>query len=244
MLKDLYPEHVAGRNFNYTLGVADEQLGHADDFLFDAGFIACQPAYEEYLDHTIDLLCQAVQLSPPSGGGIPSRHNWLASRGVDVGGPQLELFNVLREARNVHVHAAGLIDERLATAREALSAEGASKWERAAGTPMIQMSEGDRLPAGAFDPVAAIYAIGNLAVELNRRIVKFETISEERWADIVVKDFRQTRPELWTASTDMRVKQARAHATINFGAALPWLSSADEEIRAAIDRAPDDAVLP
>lgn len=244
LLRDIYPAHVAGTNFNYRLSDAVRHLERADDFLFDAGFIACQPAYETYLDAVVHQLCEALAVDPPGAQlGIPGRHRWIGQQGVDLASPQLELFDVLREARNAHVHAAGEVNDRLAAARSALSPEGETLWESVSDMPLPPMDEGHRVAPGSFDPIAAIAAIGNLGIELNRRVQASGVLTLERWADIAVLDWRRARPDRW-GNTAARASRALRHARLNFGAALPHLVADAAAVSAAVRRAPANAVLP
>ena len=158
--------------------------------------------------------------------------------------PQLELFEVLREARNVHVHAGGVVGDRLARARAGLSQLAADGWARVAGSALPEMREADQLPPGIFDPVAAIYAIGNLSIEVNRRVTASGIIDLGRWADIAVRDYRIRNSRGWSADRDTRVRRAQGHPIVNFGAAIPEFQSDEDEIRAAVFRAPADVRLP
>ena len=195
-LGELYPAKVARGSFDYQLGKAETYLADASGFLFDASFISCQPAYEHYLAEVVELVADAAGVSPPVGNGvnppsIPKRHRWLAAQSVVIGDGWLELFDVLREARNSYVHAGGRVAQRLVDARLTLTADGQAHWKRVAGEELPAMNLDDRLAVGTFDPIAAIYTIGNLGLEVNRALQRSNLIALERWADVAVRDYRQ-----------------------------------------------------
>jgi hypothetical protein len=245
-LGELYPAHVVGSRFGYRLRTAESYLNDSAEFLFEAAFISCQPAYEEYVDRTAAWVAAATGSTPPSPyGGLPSKHEWFERRGADVSGPWLQVFEVLREARNAFVHNGGLVNDRLAQQRAALSAAAQAGWTRVAKIELPAMAVGDNLDVRALDPVATIYAIGRLAIELNRAIVAGRVISsDERWADLAVLDYRRRNPHAWKADRHMRRRKALGHAEHNFGAAMPVFMSRPSLLADAADRAPVTLTLP
>lgn len=235
LIREIYPEHVAGRNFNYTLSAASEQLAHADDFLFDVGLVSCQPLYETYLKSVCDLVSVSAGV-PCNAGDIPRRHRWLTNRGLDLTGPQLELFDLLRMARNKHVHEGGASTTALENARGSLSDDALSTWKRAAKRGFPAMPAGETIPSGSFNPVATVYAIGNMGVKLNNALVASEIVTRDVWADIAVADYRADAPGGWATNRDGRISKVRGYGDFYFGAALPWITD-QTLIGRAVDRA-------
>lgn len=245
-VRDIYPADVAATRFNYRLADAADALLAADDFLADAAFVLGQPAYEEYLDAVVTLVGAArpARVTAAARRSIPARHIWLQEQGINViDSPQLCLFDFLREARNVLIHK-GSYDDRAVAAREAVPAEASAAWERAAESPLPTIRAGDRFASGSLAPVAMVFAVGNLAVEVNRSLV--DAFTPDRWADLIVVDFRKTRAVIWRArpTASDRLRPVVRHGLFNFGAALGPVASDETALLSAIERAPRRLALP
>ena len=248
LISEVYPSKVAVAGFNYTLGGAADQLRASSDFLAEAAFVLCQPAYETYLAALTELLSAALgrPLAANDKRSMPARHHWLANQGIDItSSDQFRLAECLREARNALIHEDGTLSSRAENARAAVPHEGEQKWRRATRVSLPAMKAGQRLPPGSLPPVGMIYAIANLAIEVNRATVASGTVSATRWADVAVMDFRLAHPGRWRGLQFRQdvLQSLRRHVNFNFGAALPRLL-AGNGLAAALNRAPANCTLP
>jgi hypothetical protein len=247
-LGELYPAALVRGSFDYRLGLAETHLDEASSFLADAAFVSCQPAYEHYLEHVVEMLDAIADSSPgqrPSTrDSIVKKHNWVRSSGVQLDGPALELFDVLREARNGQVHRGAVVNDPLADARRALSQEAQNMWTRVAAAPLPSMNVGDLLPAGTFDPVAVVYSIGVMGLSLNQGILASGRVQLPRWADWALLDYRCCHPAGWGGDGAAKLKKLRGHTVVKFGAALPALVDEPQYLAEALARAPRKRGLP
>jgi hypothetical protein len=181
--------------------------------------------------------------------GLAARHKWISKQGIPIQNTApFELFDLLRLCRNALVHERGLIDDELAERRADLSARAEASWKRATKEALPKMLSGTTLALGSRAPIGMIYAVANLGAELNIELVSASLFNDKRWAEIVVFDYRKDAraEQRWRTSQwwKERLEMVRAHAEVNFQAALPQLISRPALLQAAVKTAPSSPSLP
>jgi hypothetical protein len=222
-------------------GAAD-LLRSSGEVLTESAFLLAQPAYEYYLDSFIELLARGVGLPKTTARSLASRHKWVKKHGVAIEAtPEFELFDLLRLSRNAFIHNGGLADAELAEARAKLSSAAEAPWTRATREGLPGMVEDERLELGDRAPIGMIYAVGNLGVRLNRELLKSGVIKDEKWAELIVADYRSDSKaeEKWQRTYyQERLEAVTKYAQVYFGLALQSVVGSSPRLAAAVQQGP------
>jgi hypothetical protein len=241
-LTEIYPSGIVPHNFDVSLKRASSLLGSSEEVLTEAAFLLAQPAYEYYLDAFIEFLARGSGSPKTTARSLALRHRWVKQHGVPVEAtPEFELFDLLRLSRNAFIHNGGLIDAELAEARGKLSAAAGALWTRATKEGLPAMAEDQRLELGGRAPIGTIYVVGEMGVRLNRELLKSGVIKDQKWAELIVSDYRSDlqAEEKWRRSHNhQRLEFITKYAQVFFGVALQRVVESPSRLQKAVQLAP------
>ena len=116
---------------------------------------------------------------------------------TEVSGQQLpddlvSLFHLLRLMRNRIVHYAAAQGSHLRAAWRDLPESAAGGWTKVAGRPLPLGRSAERLDLGLGELLASLMTVTRLGREVCAAVGR--SISRERWADLVLADYRELYP--------------------------------------------------
>jgi hypothetical protein len=139
----------------------------------------------------------------------------------------LELFHLVRETRNTHIHNGGRADNRLIASLGGVSARAFMLWEETTGEAFPRYSVGDSVGMGLSELIGILAITQRLAEEAN--VMLQAALPRSRWADMLVKDWAPTKkpgnPKQW-------IRALLGLARTNYGP----VQLTDVDIKAALAR--------
>lgn len=99
----------------------------------------------------------------------------------------VELFHLVRVARNTHIHSEGRADRTLVNRIDGTSPAALAVWDRITGNPFPAYAEGDPVALGLSELIGILAVVKRLAEEAN--VALQSALSRDAWADIVVDDW-------------------------------------------------------
>jgi hypothetical protein len=245
-LEDMRFDQVYGDSFTDAHRITSKVKNTGSEFIGAQHTLAAiaipyaVAVYNEYVVEVVTLLYYngANTLRDPASKMLGTLEQHLAAKGITPAGEQQRLFAALKEVRNVLIHRAGRVDQRLLDALAALTTADESAWLKATKLPFPKAARGDRLQLSPGHAQGTFWVAGNLATELN---LELQTkLQRDLWLDLVVADFRQTHPAWWPVADDKGRSRLRYFANKFYG----QLASQDAELEAALARAPVATEIP
>lgn len=241
-LTEIYPSGIIPQRFDVSLKRASSLLESSEEVLTEAAFLLAQPAYEHYLDAFIELLARGRGSPKTTARSLASRHRWVVRQGVPIETtPEFELFDLLRLSRNAFIHHGGLVDAKVAQARGKLSSAAEALWTRATKEVFPAVAKNERLELGSRAPIGMIYVVGEMGVRLNRELLRSGAIKEQKWAELIVSDFRSDpkAEDRWRRSHNpLRLELVTKYAQVYFGVALQRVVESPLRLKRAVQQAP------
>lgn len=115
-------------------------------------------------------------------------HATLSSEtGVAFTAESIELFHLVRVARNTHIHSGGRAGQTLLNKISNVSPAALESWERITGTTFPQYLLGQPVALGLSELIGILAITKRLAEEANMALQA--TLSRVGWADIAVRDW-------------------------------------------------------
>lgn len=222
-LQDIFPKVPHVRRFNLTTEKARDVLSNAEHLLgilavpqvlaLHEDLIASMLKLIEQNDSTLSGLTQGLNMS--------NCHTKLENAtNISFTVELVELFDLLRLARNEHIHNGGLARQHFVNEIVQCSALSKAEWKSITGTDFQSYHVGDSVLLGLSELIGALALTKRLAVEANNALQ--QVISKSLWSDLVVQEWQ----EHWVAgNSDQQAKRLRGIARTYYGAVN--LSEAD-----------------
>ncbi|MFB0836056.1 hypothetical protein ACX8Z9_13380 [Arthrobacter halodurans] len=190
-LKDIFPEVPHIERFNLTTEKARVVLNDAENLLGVLAVPQIMALHEDLMTGMLGLL----ELNSP--GSTKSKDNVTASNlhekfeaaaNMTFTAASLQLFHLIRLARNEHIHNGGVVRQRFATAIAACSATSLRVWEDVTGEPFPAYRTGDRVKLGLPELIGTLALTKRLATEANEGLQP--VLSASIWADLVAEEWK------------------------------------------------------
>ena len=140
----------------------------------------------------------------------------------------VELFHLVRVARNTHIHAGGRADTKLINRYKKTSPEALAVWEHITGGSLPEYSKHDNVKLGLLELIGILALSKRLSEEAN--VALQSALPATAWCDLVVEDWLATKR---TGNEKQVLRQLLGFA--RHGYAVLGLS--DDDLLQAMDRA-------
>jgi hypothetical protein len=110
---------------------------------------------------------------------------------VSLRAESVEIFHLLRVARNTHIHSGGRASQSLVNQRSKASPQAICAWEEITGAPYAQYAVGDRVHLGLLHLIGALAITKRLAEEANLALQP--VLGRPQWVDILLGDWLAER---------------------------------------------------
>lgn len=218
----------------------DLSSSRAREILDDSEHLLCILAVPQILAIHEDLIKSiAILINHNSEAGAPiipidglktaNMHERISTtHGVEFTSTTLELFHLIRVARNSHVHSGGVASQTLHNRRRETSEEATVAWEQITRTQLPHYTPGKPVPMGLSELISILAITKKLADEANS--IASKLVTREAWSDIVLQDMEdQSRKPLNTGQAKRKIKGfARTYYST--------LGLTSDELEAAVDR--------
>ncbi|MCT2297289.1 hypothetical protein M3F57_14365 [Brachybacterium muris] len=194
LMGDIFPsiEHV--RRFNLTTEKAREVLEGAEGLL---GVLAVPQVMALHEEIMVSILAELAKSRGESNSlwrdaksaNVHERIQTLTGRNFTP--ESLELFHLVRVARNAHIHRGGKADSGLVTTIASCSADALKLWNRITKSSFPAYQSGDTVELRLPELIGILAITKRLAEEANK--ILQEVLPKSAWADIAIADWRSTR---------------------------------------------------
>lgn len=193
-LREIFPrvEHI--RRFNLKTEKAQEVLEKAEYFL---GILAVPQVIALQEDVMVGMLMLLEQYVPGTGNlargakAANVHERFQESTGQNFTQESLELFHLLRVARNTHIHSGGKASSTLLNKISETTPQSYEVWNTITKTnfPTYQLDE--EVTLGLAELIGTLAITKRLSEEAN--IILQRELPKNVWADIAVNDWMKTR---------------------------------------------------
>jgi hypothetical protein len=229
-LRDIFPQVPHVHRFNLTTDKAQSVLNNAEELL---GVLAVPQVMAIHEDLLVGML-QILEKDRPQLGKISKDaknatvHEIFQRATNTVFTPaSLELFHLIRLARNAHIHNGGVVNRSLADQVKQCSPVALESWWKMTRSRFPVSRVGDRIQLGVTELIGILALTKQLAKEANEGLQT--VLSSGAWADLVVEDgFSEGR----AGNPAQQLKRLRGIAGQHYRA----VSVPDEELEVALKR--------
>jgi hypothetical protein len=232
LLPQIFPNvpHIA--RFNLTVVSAKYILDHAEDYLGTLAIPYALAIHEDLVMGMLQLANSVGLLSNNALGNIKSvtMHEELEKlAGGSFTPDTLEVFHLVRLARNAQIHSGGIAGTSLVNRVAAAGPSVLALWVRITKQPFPTYAIGDRVALGLQDLIGVLAITKRLAEEAN--VFMQQIYPRAGWADMVVEEWLPDRkPGL---NPSQLVRKALGVARRHYNP----LGLTDPEMTAAMQRA-------
>ncbi|WP_157411551.1 hypothetical protein [Actinoplanes rectilineatus] len=216
-LSQIFPkvEHIA--RFNLRADRARQVLEEAEILLGILAVPQILALHEDLFQGMSSMLVTEGLMTVGQASGIKTANMHERIQGVIPGAQftpeSLELFHLVRVARNTHIHSGGRADQTLINRIQSVPQGAFEVWDRITGEPFPPYSVGDPVRMGLHELLGILAITKRLAEEANGFLQSALPVS--RWADMLVADWiQQRRP----GNRAQMIKSALGLSRVNFGA--------------------------
>ena len=192
-LSELYPTVPYIHRFNLRADIAQQVLDDADAtvaLLAIPQIIAIQEDLLKGMLRMIATNSPGASRSLYNDAKSATVHERLERHSrVSVDPDALEIFHLLRVARNTHIHAGGRADVTLVDRRASLSHSAEAAWSRITRAPAPTYSMGREFRFRYADLIAMLAVAKRLARDANTALQA--CVPRQVWAAMVLADWRQ-----------------------------------------------------
>lgn len=192
-LPGLFPAVKDIDRFNLLPDQASTLLLDADSHLSAVAIPYALAVYEAFVKDAAGLLKRdgiAIAINRRSMAAGAMHKTFYTAAGVPQPLKTINLFHVLRAARNAQIHNAGELTSEVTTAISNLTADQQLRWEKLTMGPIGDMVDGDHLKFSIGHLVAAFAVTKEAARHINATLGK--VLSRELWAELAVEDYLST----------------------------------------------------
>jgi len=191
-LSQLYPTVPYVHRFNLRVDVAQNVLDRADGIVSLLGIPQVIAIHEDVLKGMLRLIAlhtHGVPRSVHKDASASTIHERMSRlTGVEFGAEAIELFHLMRVARNTHIHAGGRADANLVRRRDSLSCGAEHAWSAITTVPLPEFSEDHDFQFRHSDLIVMLAVTKRLAREANQMLQG--CLPREVWADMALADWR------------------------------------------------------
>lgn len=203
-LKDIFPKvpHIA--RFNLTTEKAQSVLSNAEHLLGVLAVPQIMALHEDLMTGMLGLLEQNVPGSTRPNERITAAnlHNkFEVATGTTFTPESFELFDLIRMARNEHIHNGGVVRQAFASAIAACAPTTLQIWEGITGEHFPSYKAADRVELGLPELIGTLALTKRLASEANEGLQRI--LAPSIWADLAAVDWKSS----WVPGNDRQ--QAR-----------------------------------
>lgn len=231
LMSDIFPgvDHV--RRFNLTTDKAREVLEDAEELLGILAVPQVMALQEDLMVGTLKLLEKNVAGVGKIAEGAKTANvheRFESATGKQFTPESLNLFHLIRKARNTHIHSGGKADPPLVNAIKAMDVQTAHLWKTITKTTFRTYSLGDKVDLGLSELIGILAITKRLAEEANS--ILQQALQKNAWADIAIADWVETRRP---GDKNQQNKQLRGLVKFQYGP----VNLADQDLEAAKARA-------
>lgn len=150
------------------------------------------------------------------------------SVGAELPADLLALFDLLRHLRNRIVHYAAVQGSHLREKWDALPSGAEGGWRNVAGRQLPIGRSDEELDLGVGELIASLMVVTRLGREVSNAMAR--ALSRDRWADIVVADYREHHPAA-LAQRSTRLRRCLGYAGTHYGALRLESAEIDDALR-------------
>ncbi len=230
-LQEIFPNVPHIERFNLQVVAAKYILDNAEDYLGTLAIPYALAIHEDLVMGMLQLANQASLLSNTTLGQIRSNtmhEEFERLSGTGFTPESLELFHLVRLARNAQIHSGGIASTSLVNRVAATSTTALSLWEKITKQPFPPYAVGDRVELGLQDLIGTLAITKRLAEEANQFLQSVYPRSD--WTNMVVDEWL---PERKPGNANQLVRQAQGVARRHYGA----LGFTNAEMTTALQRA-------
>lgn len=231
LLSDIFPSVPHIKRFNLTTARAQGVLDDAEDLLGILAVPQVLALQEDLMTGMLELLEQNVPaLAPLSNDAKASNvHERFQKATATKFTPEsLELFHLVRKARNTHIHNGGRADKTLSNAVASTKPAALQAWSHITGSSFPAYKPNDRVQMGLSELIGILALTKRLADEANEKLQEF--LPRDKWADLVIADWLIDRKP---GNPEQQAKRLRGLANMEYGA----VQLTDDELADARARA-------
>lgn len=230
-LSQIFPRVPHIHRFNLTTDRAQEILNDAEGLL---GILAVPQIMALHEDLLTGML-QMLEVSDPQLGRLSKdaknaniHETFQTATKIAFSAESLELFHLVRLARNAHIHNGGVANEYLAQTVAHCDAATLNTWQKITGTPFPTCHSGDQVHLGLPELIGILALTKRLAREANEALQR--VLPAAAWADLAVEDWLSD----WKAGNPkQQLRRLRGLANMHYQA----VAIEDHELVAAKERA-------
>lgn len=230
-LSQIFPQVPHIQRFNLTTERAQEILSNAEGLL---GILAVPQIMALHEDLMTGML-EMVETSHPQLGRLSKdaknatiHETFQTATKSNFSAKSLELFHLVRLARNAHIHNGGIVGQYLADRVAQCDSATLETWKKITRTTFPLCHRGDKVHLGLSELIGILALTKRLAREANEALQ--HVLPSAVWADLVVEDWLNDRK---AGNSAQQLKRLRGLANMHYQAvAIP-----DRELVAAQARA-------
>jgi hypothetical protein len=199
MLPDLFGRIEGIARLNRTVGDAAQLLADAEEHLVYMAIPYALSIHGSFIAASARMLRDTGHDEP----GRVERCRLLLDPTL------LRLFHLSRRIRNRIIHFSGDVGPRLLSEYRQLPKPARDSWEQLANRPLTETVVGQRFALREGELIAVLATTRHLAQEVSSLLA--HTIERQAWADIAVRDYRQSNPQKF-GERDRRVRRVKGFA--------------------------------
>lgn len=192
-LPGLFPAVADIDRFNLLPDQASTLLLNADSHLSAVAIAYALAVYEAFVKDAAELLKRdgiAITIDRKTMAAGAMHSTFYKAAGVPQPLRIVNLFHVLRAARNAQIHNAGMLTSEVTQTIAKLTADQQSRWEKLTMAPIEDMINGDHLEFSIGHLVAAFAVTKEAARHINATLGT--VLSRKLWAELAVEDYLPT----------------------------------------------------
>lgn len=192
-LPGLFPAVADIDRFNLLPDQASALLLNADSHLSAVAIPYALAVYEAFVKDAAELLKRdgiAITIDRKTMAAGAMHNTFYKAAGVPQPLRIVNLFHVLRAARNAQIHNAGVLTSEVTQTIANLTADQQSRWEKLTMAPIGAMINGDHLEFTIGHLVAAFAVTKEAARHINATLGT--VLSRKLWAELAIEDYLPT----------------------------------------------------
>ncbi|MFH5230222.1 hypothetical protein [Antrihabitans spumae] len=228
LLPQIFPGVAHIEYFQLRTDVAKEILSETGQHLGAVALPYALALHEDFVTTVVDSVVSFGYQRRAMGNG-PVTHNrvsaWNMHEAVEMTldstvaptapSTYLELFHLLREMRNSHIHSGGRASVRLHKQIARMSAAATSEWRRLDRRLPADVIENGRVRFTIFDIFTVFAVIKVLGREINAKLR--DGLAPKEWGVVAVNDYAGITPH--PPKTDAWMLGLLGHVSLNYAAA-------------------------
>ncbi len=197
--------HLGAVAVPYALAVHEDFVTSVVDLLKELGYTRKAPGRNKDLSkNPVKAWNMHDTVYLTLGGTVPTS-------GGDA--TAIEVFHLLREMRNAHIHAGGEVSDALKEVVEAFSADAAQEWSRLSRRRHGDLVSSKELRFNTFDIFAAFAVTKTLGRQINALLR--DRMDHAHWAEIAVRDYAMQTSK--ARGSDSWMRGYLGYAAMNYG---------------------------